>query len=336
MVTRPSAPSLPPALGRRAFIAGVASVLGGPLVGEAQLARVHRVGVIFLGGAYADVIAGLRDGLKERGLEEGKHFVLVVRDTKGDLKLVEGAARTLEAEKVDLLYTVSSSVTLAARQGTTRVPIVFYAGTDPVTLGLVNSFPRPGGRLTGVHGQLTDLTPKRLELLKALIPSLRRVVTFYNAGYSVAQHALKLAQAAAQQLKVEIVGRPVASIEELRAALTAVRPGETDAYFHLADAMVTSQTRLVVETMNAKRLPSMFNYKDAVVMGALASYGESYYALGHVSAKHVQQVLRGADPGTLPVEQFDRPQFFINARTARALGLTIPQPLLLRADQVIQ
>lgn len=104
----------------------------------------------------------------------------------------------------------------------------------------------------------------------------------------------------------------------------------------MADAMVTSQTPAIVQATNAKRLPAMFNYKDAVTMGALASYGESYWALGRVSAKHVQQVLQGADPGSIPVEQFDRPQFFINATTAKALGLTIPQSLLLRADQVVQ
>jgi putative ABC transport system substrate-binding protein len=321
---------------RRAFLYGALLMLAAPLAAEAQQGRVYRVGVVLQGGSYFDVIAGLQDRLKELGLEEGKQFVLLVRDAKGDLRSVETAAQTLEAEKVDLIYTITTSVTLAAKRATKRVPIVFYAGTDPVAIGLVRSVRNPGGRLTGVHGQLADLTAKRLELLKEMIPSVRRVVTFYNPDNPAAQHGVKFARAAAHQLKVKLVERPVASVEELRVALGALKSGEADAYFHTVDAMVTSQTDLVVEATTAKRLPGMFNYKDAVTKGALASYGESYYDLGRLSAKQVRQVLLGADPGTLPVEQFDRPQFIVNLQTAKALGLTIPQSILARADQVIE
>jgi len=255
-------------LTRRRFLFVVsASVLVTPLAGGAQPGRVYRVGVVFQGGSYSDVIGGLRDGLKERGLEDGKQVVFLVRDARGDLRAVEAAARTLEAEKVDVIYAIATSVAVAAKRATKRVPIVFYAGTDPIAVGLVQSFRKPGGRLTGVHGQITDLTPKRLQLLKEMIPSVRRVVTFYNPENPAA-----------------VVARPVASVEELR-ALGGLRPGEVDAYFHMPDAMVTSQTDHVVEATNAKRLPAMFNYKDAVMKGALASYGESYYALGRLSAK---------------------------------------------------
>ena len=324
-------------LTRRRFLFVVsASVLVTPLAGGAQPGRVYRVGVVFQGGSYSDVIGGLRDGLKERGLEDGKQVVFLVRDARGDLRAVEAAARTLEAEKVDVIYAIATSVAVAAKRATKRVPIVFYAGTDPIAVGLVQSFRKPGGRLTGVHGQITDLTPKRLQLLKEMIPSVRRVVTFYNPENPAAQEGAKLARAAAQQLKVEVVARPVASVEELRVALGGLRPGEVDAYFHMPDAMVTSQTDHVVEATNAKRLPAMFNYKDAVMKGALASYGESYDALGRLSAKHVQQVLLGADPGTLPVEQSDRPQFVLNLKTAKALGLTIPPSVLARADHVVE
>ena len=320
---------------RRSFLSTLA-VLAAPLAAEAQPARVYRVGVVFQGGPYVDVIDGLRDGLKGLGLEEGKQFVLVVRDGKGDLKSVERAARTLELEKVDLIYAIATSVTVAVKRATNHVPIVFYAGTDPVAVGLVQSFPKPGGRLTGIHGQLTDVTPKRLQLLKEMIPSVRRVVTFYNPDNPAAQEAVKLARAAAHQLQLTILERRVASVDALRTVLGALRPGEADAYFQMPDAMLTSQTDFVIEMTNAKRLPSMFQYKDAVIKGALASYGESYHALGRLSAKQVRQVLLGADPGSLPIEQFDRPEFFINLKTAKALGLTIPPSILARADQIIQ
>jgi putative ABC transport system substrate-binding protein len=307
-----------------------------PLAVEAQQARVYRIGVILQGGPYYAAIEGLRDGLRELGLEEGKQFVLHVRDTKGDLKSVEAAARSLEEQKVDLIYALGTSITLAAKRATKRVPIVFYAGTDPVAVGLVESFRKPGGRLTGIHGQFSDLTAKRLELLKEMIPKLRRVVTFYSPDNSAAQRSMKIARDAARQLKVELVERPVASVEELRAGLRALRPGEADALVFGSDAMVNSQAELIIDTARAKRLPTMLPYQESGAKGALASYGESYYALGRLSAKHVQRVLLGGDPGDLPVEQLDRPHFVINLKTAKALGLTIPQSLLVRADEIIQ
>jgi len=307
-----------------------------PIAAEAQQVRVYRMGVILQGGPYYAAIDGLRDGLRELGLEEGKQFVLHVRDTKGDLKSVEAAARSLEEQKVDLIYALGTSVTLAAKRATKSIPIVFYVGTDPVAVGLVESFRKPGGRLTGIHGQFSDLTAKRLELLKEMIPRLRRVVTFYSPDNPAARRSVTIARDAARQLKVELVERPVASVEEVRAGLRALRPGEADALFFGSDAMVNSQEELIIDTARAKRLPTMLPYTGDVAKGALASYGQSYYALGRLSAKHVQRVLLGANPGDLPVEQVDRLHFMINLKTAKALGLTIPQSVLARADEVIQ
>jgi ABC-type uncharacterized transport system substrate-binding protein len=321
---------------RRFLLTSLAGAVAAPLAAGAQEARVYRIGVILQGGPYSAAIDGLRDGLRELGLEEGKQFVLHVRDTKGDLALVEAGARSLEREHVDLIYSVTSSVTLAAKRATKSVPIVFYVGTDPVASGLVESFRKPGGRLTGIHGQGLDLTAKRLELLKELVPGLRRVVTFYKSDNAGAQRSVKIARDAARQLKVELVERPVASIEELRAGLRALRPGEADAFCQVADAMVTSQSQLVIDAARAKRLPTMFASGEPASMGALASYGVSYYAFGRLSAKQIQRVLLGANPGDMPVEQVDRLHFVINLKTAKALGLTIPPLLLLRADHVIE
>jgi putative ABC transport system substrate-binding protein len=303
---------------------------------EAQQTRLYRVGVVLLGGPHHSTIDGLRDGLGELELEEGKQFVFHVRDGKGDLMSVEAAARSLEGDKVDLIVTLTTSVTVATKRATKSVPIVFYAGTDPVSTGLVESFRKPGGRLTGIHRQSTDLTAKRLELLKEMVPRLRRVVTFYRPDNPVAQQSVTIARDAARQLKLELIERPVASVEELRAGLRALRPGEADAYFHVSDAMVTSQTELIIESARAKRLPTMFQERGSVAKGALAAYGESFYTIGRLSAKLVQRVLLGANPGDLPVEQVDRFHFVINLKTAKALGLTIPRSLLTQADEVIE
>jgi putative ABC transport system substrate-binding protein len=321
---------------KRVFIAGALVFLAASPVAEAQPARVYHVGVILQGGPYFPAVDGLREGLRELGLEDGKQIVLHVRDAKGDLKAVAAAARGLEGENVDLIYSWATSVSLATVRATKKVPIVFYAGSDPVSLGLVGNFRKPGGRVTGVHGRVTDLTAKRLEILKEMIPKLRRVVTFYNPENPSAQAAVKLARDAARQLKVELVEQRVASVEELRASLRALRPGEVDAFFHVSDAMVTSQAALVIETAIQKRLATMFQDRESVAQGALASYGVSYYAVGRLSAKQVQRILLGASPGDLPVEQIDRVPFVVNAKTAKALGLTITPAILARADEVIQ
>lgn len=146
-------------------------VLGVPA--EAQQPKPYRVGVVFHGGEWNAVIVGLRDGLRELGLEDGKQYVLEIRNTRGDLKAVNEVAKDLEKSKVDLIYAVATSVALRVRDATSETPIVFCAGTDPVSLGLVESFAKPGGRLSGVHFLATDLTPKRLEILKQIHPKLR-------------------------------------------------------------------------------------------------------------------------------------------------------------------
>ena len=323
-------------MNRRETLLALLALGSTPLAVEAQKDRVYRVGVITLGGTYNAAIDGLREGLRELGLEEGKQFVLHVRDTKGDRTLVEAAARSLEEEKVDLIYALGTSTAIAAKRATRKVPIVFFAGSDPVALGLIESYRKPGGRLTGVYGQFADTTAKRLELLKAIIPRLARVVTYCNPRNPVTERSLKIARDAARQLKVELIEKPVASVEELRAALRALRPGEADAFFYVPDTMVTSQSELIVEAANAKRLPTMFASRENVVLGGLASYGTNLSIIGKLSAKYVQRILLGADPGSLPVELNDRAYFIINLKTAKVLGLTIPQSALVRADEVLQ
>jgi putative ABC transport system substrate-binding protein len=323
---------------RRAFLGTLAGgLLAAPFAAETQQAgRVYRIGVVLQGGPYFADIDGLRDGLKELGLVEGRHFVLDLRDTKSDLSLVESAARTLEEQKVDLIYSITTSVTLAAKRATKSVPIVFYTGTDPVAVGLVESFRKPGGRLTGVYGRFTELTAKRLELLKDMMPRLRRVVIFYSPDNPAAQISMRIARDAAGRLQVKLVERPVDSVEALRAGLRALRPGEADAFIYASDAMIVSQEELFLDTSRTKKLPTMLSYQGNVSKGALASYGENRFTLGRLAAQYIQRVLLGANPADLPIEQIDKLHFVVNLKTAKALSLTIPPSLRARADQVIE
>ena len=303
---------------------------------EAQQPKVYRIGIITAGGAWYETIDGLRVGLRQLGLQEGKQFVLEIRDTKGDLKAVDEAARNLERDKVDLLYAVTTSVTIGARRATADIPIVFLAGLDPIVSGLVDSFAKPGGRLTGVHFLVTDLTAKRLEILKEILPKLRRVVTFYDPNNRMSNEAARLGREEAKRLGLNFVERHVTSVEELRQALQALKGGEADAYFYTTSLIVTSHAQLIIDTARAKKLATMSQEQSLVVKGALASYGVSYHEAGRLSARYVQRILAGTSPKDLAVETVRKLELVVNLRTAREIGLTIPPNVLARADKVIK
>jgi putative ABC transport system substrate-binding protein len=203
-------------------------------------------------------------------------------------------------------------------------------------LGLVKDFVKPGGRLTGVHYLVKDLTAKRLELLKEIMPKLGRVVTFYDPGNKVAVEAAQMARGEAKRLGLRFIERQVRSADELRAGLQGLKTGEAEAFFYLPDTMVVSEAQSIIETARIKRLATMFQDESVVVKGALASYGQNYYEIGRLSAKHVQRVLSGTAPGELRVETVDNVDLVINLQTARQLGLTIPAQVLARANKVIK
>lgn len=318
------------------FIAIMVTLVGFGAIAEAQQAKVYRVGVILPGGPLYETIDGLRVGLRELGFEEGKQFILTIRDTKGDVKAAEEAARSFEREKVNLIYALATSVITAAKGATTNVPIVFAIGSDPVTGGLVESFAKPGGRLTGIHFLLRDLTAKRLEILKEILPKASRVLTIYDPGNRVPMEAAKSGREEAKRLGLKFIERHVASVEELQKALQALKTGEADAYFYTPDAMVVSQAQLIIDTAMTKKLPTMFHEQSLVTKGALASYGQNYHEIGRLSAKYVQRILNGTHPRDLRVETVDKFEMAINLKTAKAFGLTIPPNVLARADKVIK
>jgi putative tryptophan/tyrosine transport system substrate-binding protein len=302
----------------------------------AQQAKVYRVGVIYQGGPYKAVVDGLRDGLRQLGYEEGKQILLEIRDTKSDLKLVEEVAKTFERERVNLIYAVTTSVATPVKNVTSKIPIVFVVGSDPVASGLVQSFGKPGGRLTGVQYSVTDLTGKRLEILKEMLPKLSRVVIIYNPNNRMSLEAAALAREAARHFGVQLVERHATSVEELRQRVGALKVKEADAYFYISDAMVTSQAQLVIDMAMSKKLPTMFSEQSLVAMGGLASYVQNFHETGRLSAKYVQKIMTGAPPGDLRVEIVDKFELVINLKTAKQIGVTIPPNVLARADKVIR
>jgi putative ABC transport system substrate-binding protein len=306
---------------------------------QAQQPKIYHIGVLFPGGPLSQTIEGLRDGLKELGLQEGKQFYLTIRDTRGDAMAAADAARTFEQEKVNLIYAIASSVIGAAKAATQNVPIVFSIGSDPVALGFVNDFAKPGGRLTGVHYLVKDLTAKRLEILKEILPKISRVVAFFdpaNPASPVPAEGAALAREEAKRLGLKFIERHVSSSEELRKSLQGLKVGEADALFYIPDAIVIGQAQLIIDTAKAKKLPTMFQDESLVAKGGLASYGQNYYEVGWLSAKYVQRVLSGTHPRDLKIETVDNVELVINLKTAKELGLTIPPNVLARAKKVIK
>src|SRR5215471_18384780 len=306
------------------------------LPAQAQQPKTYRIGVIQPAAPFSAIVEGLRDGLKELGYEDGNQVRLEIRDTKGDLNAVKEAAKTFERDKANLIYAIPMSVVVAAKESTSDIPIVFAVGGDPTSAGLIQSFAKPGGRLTGVYYLTVDLTPKRLEVLKEILPKLRRVLAFYNPKNPFSIEAAKLGRQAAQQMNIQFIERPVTSVDELRSVLQKLKPGEADAYFYVSDAMITSHAQIIIEAALAKKLPTMFQEQSLVAAGGLASYGQNFYAVGRMSAKYVQKVLAGTRPQDLPVEAASKFEMAVNLKTAKQIGLTIPQSVIYQADKVIR
>ena len=200
----------------------------------------------------------------------------------------------------------------------------------------MESFANPGGRFSGVYTPVTDLTAKRLEILKEIVPKLHRVVTFYDPHSAVAVESSQLAREAARRMGLELVERHFASVEELRAAVQALRPGEVHAYLAVSDPTASNQAQLIIDTARDKKFPTMFDHLSHVARGGFASYAVSFHEMGRVSAKHVQRILAGVKPTDLPVQGVDKIEFVINLKTAKQIGLTIPPNVLARADKVIK
>ncbi len=318
------------------FTLALVAILVAPEAAPRAASGPQRVGVIHQGGTWQTLIEGLREGCRELGIEDGKQIVLDLRDTGGDLKAAEAAAKDLERARAEVIVAVGTSVTTVAKRVTTQVPIVFLAGVDPVAAGLVESFAKPGGRLTGIHSQVRDLTVKRLEILKQLMPKLSRILTIYNPSNPTAETSARMTREMAKQMNLQLVERHARSVDELHRTLLGVKAREFDAFFQVGDSMVIAQAGAIIERARELRLPTMFHETNLCEKGGSFCYGQSYREAGRLAAKFVQRILAGTSPKDLPVENFSKADLVLNLRTAKHVGVTIPPTVLLRAERVIE
>ena len=326
---------------RRDFLGGLTLVGAAQLVGfRPGAGAAERTGPVLIGALTESwgptpQIAGLRDGLVELGYRENEQFAIGVRFTQGDGAALPGAAKELLQQGAHLIFASDESAAKAAQMATNRVPIIFAGVDDPVGLGLVQSFSRPGGNITGVTGLGLELAPKRLEVFREIIPSLKRILLPFNVVDVYAGAEAKTYREAARRLGIVLVEKPLRSQGEAQAALAQVRKGDVDGILKPRGVSLNIPG-FILETAVLRGIPTMFNDIWYVERGGLASYGPDAHASGRQAARLVDKILKGANPAGIPVEVNEKLELAINLKTARTLGLTIAPEVLYRADRVFR
>jgi len=315
------------------------ALLASPPAGDAQpRTKTWRVGFL-LGGARPPDGAPplpLREALHELGYVEQQNVTYVGRWAEAQQERLPGLAAELVTSGVDVIITIGGPATAAARHASTSIPIVMSQVGDADSIGLIDSLARPGGNVTGVTDQSADLSAKRLEFLKEAIPKAARVAVLWNAddrGMTLRYHNV---EKAAQTLHVTVQPLGVREPNDFDTAFSAMAQHRPDALLLVTDALTVLNRKRVIEFAAAHRIPAMYEFNFLVQDGGLMSYGASQEENLRRAASYVDRVLKGAAPSSLPVEQPSRYYLAINLKTARALGLTIPPSLLVRADQVIE
>ena len=296
--------------------------------------KLYRIGFLSQGQPPKALFDALQEGLREHGYVEGRNFVWELRSTDGSLEQLPQLAAELVRLKVDLILARASSGAVAAKSVTPSIPIVFFAVYDPVEIGVVPNLARPGGNITGVAVNASDMAGKRVQLLKELVPTLKRAAMLSHPPHPTNAVQLQGAEAAAASVGVQLQSLPVHTPTDFASALKGHRG--IDGVLNADTPLFVTHRARLVEAVAASRLPAIYPARIYVESGGLASYGPNLREVWKRAAPYVDRILKGAKPGDLPVEQPTTFELVINNRTARAMGLTIPRAVAVRADQIME
>jgi putative tryptophan/tyrosine transport system substrate-binding protein len=321
---------------RREFIAGLGGTAAAwPLVARAQQPGTPKVGYVWIGERSRDVSgAGLRQGLVDKGYEVGRNLVLEERYAHGDSEKVPMLIAELLALKVDVLVTVGTSISLAARRATSTVPIVCISG-DPVGTGLVASLSRPGGNVTGLSMLSADYSAKWLELLKETLSKLHSVAVLWNPDNPSIVLEMDRLQASARALSLDLTAFS-AKPKDIEVSFAAIANGGFEGLVITTDASIEPSTPRIIAFAAERRLPAIYPFSNAVQQGGLMSYSADLFKMWRLGAGYVDRILKGEKPADLPIEQPTAVALKINLKTAKALGIAVPPTLLTLADEVIE
>jgi len=321
---------------RRDFITGiVGSATAWPLVARAQQsAKVWRMGFIAHGNEI--FYGALFEGLRDYGYVEGQNLIVERRFARGNAALFRDFAAEMVRLNVDVVVVVTTPAALAVKNATTTIPIVHPNAIDPLKTGLIASLAHPGGNLTGGAQLTAEVSAKRLQLFKEVVPKLSRVATLWNPENSALVYALKEMQDAAGTLGVMLQPQEVRGPKDFAAAFATIAQERPDALLALQNAVTMQQRGEITDFAMRERLPSMFQEKGWAQAGGLLSYGEDLAAMYRRAAFYVNRIFKGANPADLPVEQATKFELSVNLKTAKAIGLAIPDKILAVADPVIE
>ncbi|HMF50976.1 MAG TPA: ABC transporter substrate-binding protein [Candidatus Saccharimonadales bacterium] len=303
---------------------------------QAQPTAIRRIGVLTPGGDFGSVGEGLRQGLAEAGYEEGKQITLIVEDTKMETLDPVKAALRLVAANPDLLVTVATSHAAAAKAVAGNMPVVFTVLTDPVQSGFVASYASSKNNFTGVANSVAQLSGKRLEMLKEMVPTIKRGLAVVAVKESIAQKSFQFLAESASKFGTQLVRRDVTTKEEIEKSLLDTPKGSVDAIIHVPAILLRNHITLLVEKAKRDRLPFGVHTEELVKKGALVSYGEDNRLIGIQSARIVIKVLKGIIPSDIPIETPERPVLVVNRTTAKTIGLTIPNKFLQQVDRIVE
>jgi putative ABC transport system substrate-binding protein len=303
-----------------------------------QPGKVSRIGYLSITGTITSdtSFAALREGLRDLGYIDGKTILFEYRGAEGKSDRMPVLVAELLQLKVDVLFCPNLPAIHAAKEATKTIPIVMVSNVDPVELGIVESFARPGGNITGLTLQSLELSGKRLELLKEIFPKLKRVALVWNTGDQSMNLITKQIQAAAPPLGVTLQPYGVRDPSDFGGIFDKISQNPPDALFSIADRLISSQRKQILEFGVKSKIPTMFDSAPAVAAGALMAYGPNRAEVSRRAAVYVDKILKGTKPADLPVEQPTKFELIINLKTAKQIGLTIPQNMLMRADKVIK
>ena len=326
---------------RRAFVRDLAALIGSVgLPGKAYPQQPNRIPVVgvLTGAANPDdpVVEGLRQGLRELGHVEGRTFTIEFRTAQGYPDRLPRLAEELAQFKADVIVVTNTLTTQAAKGATSTIPIVMVLVADPVASGLVKNLSHPGGSVTGLSIMTTELSAKRLQLLKDTIPRLTRVGILWNPGSPLLINVVENLKAAASSMSIELKFVNVRTPEEFSTAFSAVSRSRVQALYLLESPLFYVHRITLAKLASKVRLPTMYGTRAFADAGGLLSYGANYVDQWHRAAEYVDKILKGAKPGDLPIEQPTKFEFVVNLKTAKALGITIPESILVRADEVIR
>jgi|SRR5215831_18242114 len=325
---------------RRAFIVMVGGrILAAPLTGEAQqAAKVPRLGILwpYSSSITAPFAEAFRQGLRNAGYVDGGNILVEERWAEGSFDRLSSLAADLVGRRVDVILAASTPAAQAARQATKTIPIVMTLVSDPVEDRIVASLARPGGNVTGLSLMHPELSGKRLALLKEVNPKVSRAAVFWSSSTPAYRVVLSETETAARALGMQLQIVEVRGPSGVDAAFAVITRERVGALVVLPDAMFRNQHRRIIDLAAKNRLPAMYWSRELVEAGGLMAYGANFSDVFRRAATFVDKILKGAKPGDLPIEQPAKLELVINLKTAAALGFTMPQSLLVRADEVIQ